>query len=83
MLLRILRQGTLEAGDAVLLDPPPAHGVTAADINRVYYGDVKDLGAIRAAPELASHWHAWAEHRTVWHEEDTSTGRDRPARAQD
>lgn len=79
VLLRVLREGTLQAGDAVTLDQPPAHGVTAADINRIYYGDVKDLSALLDTPELAAHWRGWAEHRTVWHEDDERRGRTRPA----
>jgi MOSC domain-containing protein YiiM len=78
VLLRILQEGVLQAGDPITLDPPPAHGVTAADINRVYYGDVRDLAAIYAAPELAAHWRTWADHRTIWHEEDERLGKTRP-----
>ena len=79
VLLRVLQQGTLAAGDAVALEPPPAHGVTAADINRVYYREVRDLTPLRTTPELAAHWRAWAEHRTIWHEEDERLGKTRPA----
>ncbi|HEY0237019.1 MAG TPA: MOSC domain-containing protein [Friedmanniella sp.] len=79
VLLRILLEGVLQAGDTITLDPPPAHGVTAAAINRIYYGEVKDPSAIFATPELAAHWRTWAGHRTIWHEEDTKVGRDRPS----
>ena len=72
VLLRVLEEGTLQAGDAVHLDAPPAHGVTAADITRVYLRDTRDPAAVFAAPELAAHWRAWAAHRTVWHEADGS-----------
>lgn len=82
VLLRILAEGVLQAGDPVTLDPPPAHGVTAADINRIYYRDAKDLAPIFDTPELAAHWRTWAGHRTVWHEEDTLLGKDRPAPVQ-
>lgn len=75
VLLRIVQEGVLQAGDNVILGPAPTHGVTAADINRIYYGEVKDLSAIFSTPELAAHWHNWAEHRTVWHEEDERRGR--------
>ena len=79
VLLRILQEGTLEAGDEVRLDEPPAHRVTAADVNRIYYGEVRDLSALFDTPELAAHWRGWAEHRTVWHEDDERRGRTRPA----
>ena len=70
VLLRVLQEGTLQAGDPITLDPPPAHGVTAADINRIYYREVRDTTAIRSTPELAAHWRTWADHRTIWHEAD-------------
>lgn len=78
VLLRVLQQGTLRAGDAVTLGPPPAHGVTAADVNRVYYRDVRDPAAIFAAPELAAHWRTWANHRTIWHEQDDASAAPEP-----
>jgi MOSC domain-containing protein YiiM len=78
VLLRVLEKGVLQAGDPVALGPAPSHGVTAADINRVYYREVKDPAAIFAAPELAAHWRTWVEHRTVWHEEDELLGKTRP-----
>ena len=59
----------------VVLGPAPAHGVTAAGVNRVYYGDDQDLSPIWDAPELAAHWRTWAGHRTVWHEADAKLGR--------
>ncbi|MGI3786209.1 MAG: MOSC domain-containing protein [Janthinobacterium lividum] len=79
VLLRVLQEGTLRAGDQITLDVAPAHGVTAADINRVYYREVSDPAAIHAAPELAAHWRTWVGHRTVWHEEDELLGKTRPA----
>jgi MOSC domain-containing protein YiiM len=75
VLLRILCEGVLQAGDAVVVGPPPAHGVTAAAINRIYYGEDPDLGPIYGTPELAAHWRSWADHRKIWHEEDAKLGR--------
>lgn len=82
VLLRILEAGSLQAGDEIRLDPPPQHGITAADVNRVYYRDVRDLAAIEGAPELAAHWRTWAAHRTIWHEEDELLGKTRPPQAE-
>jgi MOSC domain-containing protein YiiM len=79
VLLRVLRKGELRTGDLVLLGPAPTHGVTAATINRIYYGEDRDLAPILETPELAAHWRTWAEHRTIWHEEDERRGRLRPA----
>lgn len=78
VLLRILAEGVLQAGDPVEITARPAHGVTAAAINRIYYGEDRDLRLIYQTPELAAHWRGWADHRTVWHEEDERQGRMRP-----
>lgn len=75
VLLRVLQEGTLEAGDTIELGPPPDHRVTAASINRIYFGEDRDLAPIYRTPELASHWQRWADHRTIWHEDDASRGR--------
>jgi MOSC domain-containing protein YiiM len=75
VLLRILEEGVLQAGDPIELGPVPDHGVTAAAINRIYYGEDRDTSLIHQTPELAAHWRGWAEHRTVWHEDDELKGR--------
>lgn len=74
VLLRVLQTGVLKAGDPIELGPPPSHGITAAVINRIYYGEDKDLSPMFSAPELAAHWRAWADHRTIWHEDDARKG---------
>ena len=79
VLLRVLTEGRLQVGDRVVLGRPPTHGVTAAMINSIYYGDDPDLAPIFDTPELAAHWRTWAAHRTVWHEEDERRGRMTPA----
>lgn len=78
VLLRVLQEGVLQAGDPVDIVARPAHGVTAAGINRIYYGDDRDLTPIRTTPELAAHWRGWADHRTIWHEDDERRGRTVP-----
>ncbi len=78
VLLRILTEGVLQTGDPVIVGPPPTHGVTAAAVNRIYYGEDRDLTPIYETPELAAHWRTWADHRTVWHEEDERQGRMSP-----
>lgn len=67
VLLRVLGEGALEAGDAIEVGAVPAHGVRAADVSAMYYGDAVDVARILVAPELADHWREWAAHRTVWH----------------
>ncbi len=70
VLLRVLTEGVLEQGEPVVPLSTPSHGVTAAAINRIYYGEDKDLRPLFETPELAAHWRGWAEHRTIWHEAD-------------
>lgn len=75
VLLRVLAEGHLQAGDPVVVGDRPAHGITVALVNRIYYGEERDVSPLHAAPELAAHWRAWADHRTVWHlDEETKFG---------
>lgn len=67
VLLRVLSQGSLQVGDSVTPEHRPAHGITAGEVFAVYVGRSRDLEKVLNAPELAAHWHAWAQHRTVWH----------------
>lgn len=73
VMLRVLEQGALQAGDPVDVLSRPAHGITVRTINEIYYGRDRDLAPMFAAPELAAHWREWAEHRTVWHLHDEKT----------
>jgi MOSC domain-containing protein YiiM len=67
VMLRVLRDGALQAGDEVTLGRRPSHGVTVADVFAMYLGDRSMTSRVMGAPELAQHWHAWVEHRTIWH----------------
>ena len=73
VMLRVLEQGVLQAGDTIDVLDRPAHGVTVRQIGEIYYGRSRDLEPMRRAVELAAHWRAWVEHRTVWHLEDERT----------
>jgi MOSC domain-containing protein YiiM len=42
VLLRVLREGALQSGDVIEVSSVPAHGVTAADVTAMYYGDHVD-----------------------------------------
>lgn len=64
---RLLQEGLIGPGDPVTIERRPAHGITVADVNRVYDGDDPDVAKLLRAPELATHWQKWARHRTVWH----------------
>ncbi len=67
VLLRVVQQGSLRTGDTIEVRTVPAHGVTAAEVIAMYYGDPVDRGRVLAAPQLAKHWRDWAAHRTIWH----------------
>lgn len=67
VLLRVVACGTVAAGDALTVVHRPGHGVTAADVNAMYYRDPVDVAHVLAAPQLAAHWREWIGHRTVWH----------------
>jgi MOSC domain-containing protein YiiM len=62
----VLREGTLQAGDAIEVSSVPAPRVTAADVTAMYYGEHVETTRIVAAPELAAHWREWVAHRTIW-----------------
>lgn len=70
VLLRVLREGRLQAGDPIAVRDVPTHGVTAADVLRLYHGEAADNARILAAPQLAGHWQGWAAHRTIWHDDE-------------
>lgn len=74
---RLLEEGRIAAGDRVVIEGRPSHGITIDDVNRVYYGDDPDVGKLLRAPELAAHWQRWAGHRTVWHLDEEAKRRER------
>ena len=67
VLLRVLQQGSLQAGDEIDVRGRPAHAITALDVFEAYRGDEVDVVARMAAPELAAHWREWVNKRTIWH----------------
>lgn len=44
---RVLREGHVGAGDALIVDSEPAHGITAAEVHRVLNVDRDDVAAAR------------------------------------
>ena len=78
IMLRVLQQGALRAGDGIEVLARPAHGVTVRRINEIYYGRERDLAPMLQATELAAHWRTWVSHRTIWHLEG-----EKPAAADD
>jgi MOSC domain-containing protein YiiM len=58
--LRILAAGTVAAGDAVIVEHRPSHGVTVQMVADAYHRDHSRAAELLAAPELADNWQAWA-----------------------
>jgi MOSC domain-containing protein YiiM len=58
--LRILSEGTVAAGDSVIVEHRPAHGVTVQTVNEVYHRDHSRVAELLVAPELAGNWQDWA-----------------------
>jgi MOSC domain-containing protein YiiM len=62
--VRIVREGSLEAGDGVAVIARPAHGLTAALVARVYHSDRELLPRLLEVPELSADWRDWT-HRML------------------
>jgi MOSC domain-containing protein YiiM len=58
--LRIVCEGTLAAGDAIRVVDRPAHGVSAADVFRIYTRERGKAGGLLDIPELSEEWREWA-----------------------
>jgi MOSC domain-containing protein YiiM len=58
--LRIIEEGSLAAGDRVEVGPPPSHGLTVADIARIYERDQHEACRLLEAVELSEPWKRWA-----------------------
>jgi len=59
--LRILEEGELAAGDPVEVVHRPAHGLTVADVSRIYHTDHAEAARLLEVPELPATWREWAE----------------------
>jgi MOSC domain-containing protein YiiM len=57
--MRVLEEGTLQAGDAVTVLSRPAHGVTVAELMRARSGERSLLPRIRQVTELPPGWQKW------------------------
>jgi MOSC domain-containing protein YiiM len=58
--LRIVRAGSVAAGDPVCVIKRPAHGITIRTVNVVYLRDPSQAELLLRAPELPDKWHTWA-----------------------
>jgi MOSC domain-containing protein YiiM len=58
--LRILVEGTVAAGDPVAVVHRPGHGLTVAEVSRIYHDDHAGAARLLGVPELAETWKQWA-----------------------
>ncbi len=58
--LRIVVEGVVGAGDAILVVERPDHGVSIRDVFRIYTRDREDAGRLLAVPGMSESWKAWA-----------------------
>jgi MOSC domain-containing protein YiiM len=59
--LRILAEGEVAAGDPVEVVHRPGHGLTVAEVSRIYHDDRAAAARLLQVPELAGTWRQWAE----------------------
>jgi MOSC domain-containing protein YiiM len=59
--LRILAEGEVAAGDPVEVVHRPGHGLTVAEVSRIYHDDHAAAARLLHVPELADGWRRWAE----------------------
>ena len=59
--LRILAEGEVAAGDPVEVVHRPGHGLTVAEVSRIYHQDHAGAARLLQVPELADTWKQWAE----------------------
>jgi MOSC domain-containing protein YiiM len=59
--LRILAEGAVAAGDPVEVVHRPGHGLTVAEVSRIYHQDRAGAARLLQVPELSGSWKQWAE----------------------
>jgi MOSC domain-containing protein YiiM len=59
--LRIVREGSVAAGDEVSVVYRPVHDVTVAFVARAYHVDRSLVPRLLEVPELSSSWRDWSE----------------------
>ena len=61
--LRVVAEGEVGAGDAVIVTDRPAHGVTVGEAFGVYLHRRDAAARLLDAPQLPASWHRWARER--------------------
>jgi MOSC domain-containing protein YiiM len=66
--LRVLEEGELGAGDDVLVEDRPDHGLSVADVSAAYHShDVELTARLLDVDDLDDSWKAWARRRVDRH----------------
>jgi MOSC domain-containing protein YiiM len=63
--LRIVEEGSLSSGDPIEIGPPPGHGLTVANIARIYDRDHQETERLLEVPDLSDPWKRWARRFTA------------------
>jgi MOSC domain-containing protein YiiM len=63
--LRIVEPGVVAAGDEVTLLERPGHGLTVAEVARIFHRDDHEADRLLELPALAGSWRDWAESRVA------------------
>jgi len=58
--LRIVREGSLGAGDEIRVIERPGHDLTIRDVFRIYTRDRDDAERLLAVPQMSESWRRWA-----------------------
>jgi MOSC domain-containing protein YiiM len=58
--LRIRSEGEVAAGDPIEVVHRPDHGLTVAEVSRIYHADHAAAARLLEVPELAGSWKRWA-----------------------
>jgi MOSC domain-containing protein YiiM len=72
--LRIVRPGTVAAGDAVQIVHRPGHRLSVGDVAAIYHADHSQLARLLEVPELSGSWQRWAR-RQLDHRQPSTEAR--------
>jgi MOSC domain-containing protein YiiM len=59
--LRVVREGTIGAGDPIAVIARPEHGLRIVDVTTIYLFERERAGELLAAPQIGASWTEWAE----------------------
>ena len=58
--LRLIVEGSVEAGDEIRVIERPAHGLTIRDVFRIYTRDRDEVQRLLTVPRMSESWKRWA-----------------------